>query len=73
MKLDDFLHAIKINWMHRYIALGYKDFCTTILDDLLAVNPLSRKSIIEASPDLNLLYTKFVTAPESGDNRFIFL
>ena len=38
IKLTDFFHAIRINWMHRYICQNYDNFWTTILDQLLDVN-----------------------------------
>ena len=92
IKLDDFFHAIRINWMHRYISQSYDDFWTSILDNLLGVTKTSRKTILHWGPEefnrpiekcnnrfmtpllvsMKLLYTRFVTPPESGDNRFIF-
>ena len=35
IKLNDFLHAIRLNWMHRYFTLNYNDFWTSLLDSLL--------------------------------------
>ena len=47
IELNDFLHAIRLNWMHRYLSLNYNDFWTSLLDKLLIVNPATRPSILE--------------------------
>ena len=90
--MNDFLHAIRINWMHRYTSLNCNDFWTPLLDTLLAVNPATKPKILEwGSKDfinpmnrcnnhfhkpiiksITILYEKFQTPPESGNNRFIF-
>ena len=92
INLTDFFHAIRINWMHRYICQNYDDFWTTLLDNILDVDKSSRTKILKWGPEefnkpiekcnnrfikpllvsMKLLYTKFVTPPEAGDNRFIF-
>ena len=41
--LDEFLHAITINWMHRYITLGYDDLWTSLLDMYLGTTKTARK------------------------------
>ena len=49
IKLEQFFHSIRLNWMHRYISLGYKDFWTSILDKFLDINPQTRKNILKGA------------------------
>ena len=32
INMEKFLHAIRLNWMHRYITLNHNDFWTSLLD-----------------------------------------
>ena len=92
MNMEEFLHAIRLNWMYRYITLNYNDFWTSLLDSSLYTTPTNRKKILEWGTkefnkplercnnrflkpilaSMKLLYSKFVTPPETVDNRFIF-
>ena len=45
--MNDLLHAIRINWINRYMSLNYNDFWTSLLDRLLRVNPATRPKILE--------------------------
>ena len=45
IELVDFLHAVRINWMHRYISLKYNDFWTSLLNLTLGVNQTTRSKI----------------------------
>ena len=45
--MEKFLHAIRLNWMHRYITLNYNDFWTSLLDYYLDTTPTNRKKIME--------------------------
>ena len=50
-ELNDFLHAIRLNCMHRYLSVNHNDFWTSLLDRLLGVNPASRQIILEWGPE----------------------
>ena len=54
IELNDFLHTITLNWIHRYLSLNYNDFWTSLLDRLHRVNPATRLIILEwGSEELN--------------------
>ena len=65
VNLTDFFHAIRINWMHRYICQNYDNFWTTILDHLLDVNKSSRRTILQWGPE------EFNRPIEKCNNRFL--
>ena len=59
IELNYFLHAIRYNWMHRYLSLNYNDFWTSPLDIRLGVNPATRPIILEwGSEEFNNPFTR---------------
>ena len=46
-----FLHATRLNWMHRYITLSYNDFWTSLLDMHLGITKTERHKILEWGPE----------------------
>ena len=43
INMEEFMHAIRLNWMHRYITLNHNDFWTSLLDSYLDTTPTQRK------------------------------